>query len=415
MKIKNVFQPVSYNSNLHKFCIKKVVGPLKTYLRAMKQTLISNHYLSKKPDLQSTATKRKRKLDDTADPSITKALKLDSSSRVFPAQTPNTKSENKLEELLASLTPIPEVSATTSKIVQGLSSSGSDSSTEQILHSVPAKEKYQELLNSSRVLQLPYHFKKLLEVFESLDATLNKAKYRNIPTFFETLQKALPGLEVTHLQQVLHLFPEAYLIENGLYLDFPKEFQDCTLPLPKSVLEMRKNKLRKLLIEVVKEKHAEFLQEKGLELDPEKLMCWHWEFDLQRVPEVPKALINSDNSSKCVLGEISGNKEPTQKNPRLKARALRLVKLCEVLRATFNSMRMPSVFFHSLVRKVLNSHNFFLQEKDIQEDLKELLELFPNWLLSVKTNSGEVIRMNKEADLSLIHQRNLILKKYNSL
>lgn len=59
------------------------------------------------------------------------------------------------------------------------------------IEDVPMSIKYSNLLQESRELTIPIHYKEILVCFENLNLTLNYFKYQNRLTIFEEIQKAM--------------------------------------------------------------------------------------------------------------------------------------------------------------------------------------------------------------------------------
>jgi len=430
----------------------------------MKQTLISKHYTSTKPDPYTL--KRKRVPDDSAEGTKKKAPNLPKHQA-----KPIAKGKLRVKEMLQSLTKVPPLSSSTQELLSTIkpNSENPTKKAEEILNSKPAKDKFASLLSPERGLVLPYSYKRLLAVFEANDSTLNFAKFRRIPCTFENIKA---GIEETHkiryelsqLKQILYVMPSSYQVywvpknslEFQLTLDFPPQLPKVHSQVAKSDLDSRKSDFRNNLITLAKHHHQEFLQTKGLVLNSNNLNSWHPEFDPNSLKTLPEAELPQKPQPKKKIPDVFDTPpkkvpETLQETPKpntsqikglspfiadqVRARAMdtkikqmqtldsqtianhaysqKLCALCEVLRALFNSQRTPSIFLKNLLKKLEGNQNLPNSKQVTESYLRDLISMFPDWLVSIQTNSGEVIRMNRQSNFTLSEQKEFILSKYN--
>lgn len=282
-------------------------------------------------------------------------------------------------------------------------------SSDDILNSVPAREKYQDLLDPVLKLSLPYKYKRLLQVQEFLDTTLNNARIRGLPRAFLNLKQAIEctyniNLDLDQVQRLIFLQPGFYKVEwkveNGeskLVLDLPEESSYSL-----SVLHGRSMVIREELLKRVKLFHKQHLEDLGISFDPDACKTWHSSFPLHDVPDVPLSELPTNFTDQPVNKLPVGNQ----------LRTIRLFNLCKILVSIFTSHKIPSIFLKSLIKKILEAKSSDEDPKLIESDLIELSELFHTWLSIIKTESGEVVRMNKQIDFSLKQANKKLKEKY---
>jgi hypothetical protein len=270
-------------------------------------------------------------------------------------------------------------------------------SPDEILNSVTAREKYQDLLDPVLKLSLPYKYKRLLKLQEYLDTTLNNARIRDLPRHFNILKQAIEAtyacsFEIEHLKKILFLCPEFYILKwtvdnslNQLVIDLPEESSYSL-----SVLHNRSSVLKDEMMKRVKGFHNCHLKSLGISFDPDVCRTWHSSFSLHDVQDIPMANLPEQHEDHSYVKKIHGN------HPRVR----RLSRLCNNLMKIFNDLKTPSIFIKSLVKKVLEATESEEEHKLITADLVEISEIFPNWLTIIKTESGEVVRINKTTEYS---------------
>uniref|UniRef100_A0A336MBD5 CSON013720 protein n=1 Tax=Culicoides sonorensis TaxID=179676 RepID=A0A336MBD5_CULSO len=189
----------------------------------------------------------------------------------------------------------------------------------------PAHHRFQHLIETGRpTLQLPYKYRYILEVFKAVDTVCAMLHNRNEKITFKKLKPAVQRImrknfHESHLAQILHLFPEAFnfhiektrnfgsetkqetyqlvIVPNGVKLPSKKDIKEENLvknadqsAMNPQILIERQEKLRNVLIEMVKDEHEKFLKtlDPPMNIDRKKLTRWHPDFDLEGVPEVKR-------------------------------------------------------------------------------------------------------------------------------
>mmetsp|Transcript_27609 Transcript_27609/g.49804 ORF Transcript_27609/g.49804 Transcript_27609/m.49804 type:complete len:383 (-) Transcript_27609:1809-2957(-) len=369
----------------------------------MKQTPIYAHFTSKKH------VSRKRKLQDS------EAQEQEAPPPVVPELSDKTK------ELLAAL--------------QSKRPARPPTDVNEILHSVPAQEKYKDILKPGRQLGLPVHYNQLLNKFEATDLALSYLKRRKVVRSFQAVQKDVEALHkhkftLVDLQKMLTVFPDCYVLawvcnpEPLLILDLPQSDVD---------FEARKQEFKAKLLEIVRQKHSLFLKSlpSRPQVDPANHNVWHHAFDLHGLPDIeptplpPKPQVHSNTIEEPEVQRVEAVEPvPTDSkfSPALMAkiqaqaaasrgrknelatdektlRCERLLNLAEVLKAIYATKNEPSCFLSDLIRRIKSSPKCFSSEEQLEEDIKALVLCFPEWLTEVKTRSGQVLRMNKKQEV----------------
>ncbi|CAG9320857.1 unnamed protein product [Blepharisma stoltei] len=469
----------------------------------MKQTTLSTHFPSVKPDLDSATRKRKHKENDDESLHVSKILKLEptQTQRVDPRICKSLNGDfeksasepiqaQKLKVLLTPPSQVPLLSQKTQDLIETLKKRNLDrprKEVDEVLSSVTAKEKYQDLLDPQRALALPYKYRRLLDLLEAADTSLNCEIRLKNHISFENIKRAVSEtyklkFDLTQLQQMLYVIPTIYRMtwlkknarEFDLIMDFPENLPKIENQITRDLIEVRKSHFRKGLIEIIKQYHEAFLSSlpSRPQIDPEKLKTWHSSFDLHNLPDLPlKDLPDKPDSPvipnisdiyelgfsrnkllKNVFEGISENKEINiaetpvtgentpikglsleisnqilakeaafieeslqMESPEKKAkqvRAQRLINMCELMKALFSVHKTPSIFFSCLVKKIKNNCKGLAKEV-IEEDVKEIVDLFPNWISIFNTNSGDVVRMNRKHEAMMVDLIEEIQKKYN--
>lgn len=345
----------------------------------MRQTLISEHFILSKQDPESHSQKHKKIHDAHLFLSLSYEH-LPTLSHIFlPPQIPRQLSEK------------------TVKILSSLNISSNSQSfpcTDDVLNTVSAREKFSDLLKNELQLPLPYTYKKLLNIQMCLDSNLNNARVYGVNISFFNLQNAIYSneklkIEQEHIQQILFLCPQLYTIywkNHQLFVDLPESGAYQSF-----ILHHRTQQLAKELYSRVKEFHKTHLNKSQLKFDPDSNKTWHSTFNLHDVPDIQLSPI-PENPEKLKNPKISAGKQ---------LRATRLMVLCRLLIKIFNRMQTPSLFMKSLI-KLIQKEKWTLDPcQRIEADLIELHEIFENWIKFVNTESGKVVRVNKQAEFTL--------------
>ena len=288
----------------------------------MKQSLIQEHFPSKKAvegkGLETDLTARKRKCTDSPSPVLVPGKKpvFSLSSRADPAEgnvvrrlLPELEQSqgklDKVKELLSDIKRPPALSSKTQELLAQLNQRRPARPTptvDEILSSVPAKEKYQGLLVPERELCLPYEYKRLLTLFETCDTVVNFMKRRRAECNFGEVKKAVEEqvklkCGETHLRQFLTVVPGVYVLrwvkatgrEFLLILDFPDTEDKEEGLISNTGLERRKSLFKAELLNLTKRHHDTFLRTlpSRPQVNPDRLRCWYHGFDVHAVPGVP--------------------------------------------------------------------------------------------------------------------------------
>lgn len=171
---------------------------------------------------------------------------------------------------------------------------------------VPAYVRHASLATSSTSLPLPHQYKFLAELFRGIETVVALLYNRNEKITFTKLKPSIQEMlkrnfTEKHLAQVKHLVPDFYSYEIQKIKSFTtsshKETYELVISpnLPNdikvmnpSVLLERRRFFYETLLRLVKKHHAQYLSS----LDPpmiipdNKLVRWHPEFDLEKLPEI---------------------------------------------------------------------------------------------------------------------------------
>ena len=340
----------------------------------------------------------------------------------------------KIKSLLTPISQIPSLSSSTLSVIGSLNLEKNTASIDHILSTIPAKEKYADLLDPLRGFPLPYHYKKLLGSLELIDKAIN---YLNLISEESTVcsiskyiqQKCKNVFSVEILQQIIHVY-NAYSIswsrrnekEYNLLVKFNENSELIMGQLPQEMTYKRKQEFHTRLLKITEQFHKEFLEKNQLE-SKGSINSWHPDFNLQEVPniafvELPskanevKSITNNEIFARNALVESvftemhipkideatteAPIEEPARK-PQPDPRKERIISLCETLKSMFSSMKTPSIFYLNLQKKLAGGQF----EDHLKVDLGVICNLFPQWLSMIATNSGTVIRLNRQATLTL--------------
>ena len=344
----------------------------------MKQTLISSHFFQLKQVPEPHSQKHKKILDTHLYPSLSHNHLPSLNHILIPSQTPRQLSQKTLKTLSC----------------LNILTSNPISSPDDVLNTIPPREKYSDLLQKTPHLPLPHSYKRLLSIQESLDLNLNNARVYGMQISFANLQNAIfasQNIKVNqeHVQQILFMCPKLYVVtwkNDQICVDLPESgvYQ-------KFVLQHRCQVLSKELYSRVKGFYNLHLARIKEKFDPEANKTWHSSFNLNALPDIQLGII-----PERPYGEVN-SKVPAGKQ----LRATRLIVLCRVLIRIFNRMQTPSLFLKSLV-KLIQKEKWTLEVAErIEEDLEEVQEMFEHWIKFVQTESGKVVRVNKQAEFCL--------------
>jgi hypothetical protein len=326
-----------------------------------------------------------------------------------------------LTSLLTPISSIPSLSSSASHVINSLSPQKSSSSIDDILSSVPAKEKYADLIDPLRGFPLPYIYKKLITFLDVLDKSLNYCqmmqKVSRVGFLSEFMtEKYKQPFCFDLLSQILSLF-QAYQLEwpekslkEVVVLTYNQE------ELTPDTMLRRKEKLHRKLMSLTQKAHESFCVSQSLDAPAS---AWHPDFDLNSVLPIPPASLNTEEKVKSIH-----NSEVIARNASIEAvfqemekpiqvslkeqekvevvqvdrkKYEKICKMCETFKTLFTSLKTPSIFFVNLCRKMIAS-GF---EENVEKDVLYIVQLFPQWLSVISTNSGKVIRSNRSSGLTL--------------
>ncbi len=355
---------------------------------------------------------------------------------------------------------VPDLSRKTKSLLQELQLRRIDRpapSVEDILGSVPAKERHQGLLTRDRQLPLPCEYQRLVTLLESCDSVLNFMKQRHTEASFPAVRKAvesMSGLQFSEyrLQQILAVLPAAYELfwvkDPGrgflLVLDFPIYQGKRVTQFSQTELEHRKSLLHMELMMRTKRYHAAFLQALPgrPQIQPERIRSWYHGFDLHGVPSVapmplPKKPVDEawesvrefvktqreesagegKSSGKSLLSQVILDKvrqrsEEPASSIQLDQRRAHLLALCDAITTIFTPHRTPSLFLSSLIPRL--SRHLELPETQVLNLIQELVDLFPSWLHLFPTSLSPVLRLNRRCELSLTSLRSEVTSRYSN-
>lgn len=361
----------------------------------MKQTYLPDHFPQTKSEFE-TLQKRRSKDSDPFIKSLKSSQAPSQPIRFTSLKNPKISSGSMQSCLSQSL-----FSTATESLINSLYPKSLNSeckSYEVVLNTVKPSEKYSDLLEPARSLQLPYAYKRLLVVQEYLDCMINNARIRTLPTYFENLKQAINStysyiVEIEHIQKINFLLPNFYKLswcvsngEENLKVDLPESSN-----YSRFLLHHRSTTFKSELLKQVKKYHSQHLLSQNLKFDAEKSKTWHSTFDLHNVPDLSLSLLPPKSLESPTVVKSSLGKQ---------LRSVRLLKLIKILNQVFTAQRTSSLFLSSLIKKVQKAKGRKEEAKLIEHDLIELSEMFRNWLSLYSTTSGLVVRVNKSAELS---------------
>ena len=353
----------------------------------MKQTSISDFFSQcKQPE---PCQKRKSEYPDT----LKKSLKPEPS---LPKRSIIVIPPSKVANL----------SSSTLSLINSLqrTSKPSPRSPDEILSSVKPREKYQELLDPIWKLPLPYKFNRLLQIQNYLDTVINNYKLRGIQAKFTSIKQCVEKtyntyIDLQHIQKLLYLQPGFYkiteILKCDLIVDLPGS-ETYTL----SDFHNRGSSIKSKLLDIVKALHKAHLSALNINFDPDICKTWHSSFNLHEISDIPVAPLPIHDSKDLII-------------PCSQARVLRLTILCKILLKIFYKHQTPSLFFRSLVKKICEHKKIGKDDEAfVINDVIEISEIFCGWINIIKTESGDVVRMNRSLKFDLKIAQDRIREKY---
>ena len=389
----------------------------------MSQSFLNLHFNSTK------STQKRLSLEDKD--LLKKSLKL---------ETPQV---HKLKTLITPISSIPSLSKSTSDLISSFQIQRPSTTAEEILCSIPAKEKYAELLDPLRTHPLPYPYKKLLNFLDALDKSLNYC-------FLISQQATVQFLSFFMLDKYkipfcVDMLAQLQYLCGAYRVHFADKQENWVVgiegggeSLGTELILRRKDLVYRGLMRLTEKCYGEFCKERGIE---GYTRSWHPDFDLQGVCLVPKAnmckeqvrsILNSEVVARnpavgAVFSEmISENGEaflkPQEKSEDVQVRIQknrndrkkdceRVLSICESLKVLFTGMKTPSIFLINLCKKLQES-GF---EGQLTQDISFIHELFPEWFTIIPTNSGKVLRHSRQCSLTLKKIQETVQNSFDAL
>lgn len=194
----------------------------------------------------------------------------------------------------------------------------------------PAYQRFHSLADSGKLaLQMPFKHRCLLEAFKCLDSICamfyNRKEVITLKKLKPAVQRMLrKNFDETHLTEIKYLYPEAFNfsqtkmrnfgslskqdyyqliispnVEGGASRSMAQIDEDNVLKSAQTtamnpqVIIDRQQKFQQVLLGKVKDEHEKFLKSliPPISIQKEKLTRWHPEFDLEKCPEIERALL----------------------------------------------------------------------------------------------------------------------------
>ena len=228
------------------------------------------------------------------------------------------------------------------------------------------KMKYKEFLHNSRELRLPIIYKELIDIFDSLEQTINRNKIssKNIMNIFSNIKQSIESIThktftVNILKKILYIVPHFYILKYipknntsifslnedidknyDLVIDIPSDYKERLdknyaktfnfleinffdknnennfSPIEKNLsikeIQRRKQIFSDILYQIVNEYYQKFLQDKNIEpnFDPMIEKTWHHDFDPDKYcKDIPLFEIPSPQEDKSIFAEIINNND----------------------------------------------------------------------------------------------------------
>ena len=361
---------------------------------------------------------------------------------------------------------IPPLSKSTMEILESLKISRNVPlihSNKDISSSIPASEKFKYLLGNEKSFPLPSQYQSLIRLFSAIDSTLFYAHYHKTPTTFANIQAGIEqahrqNCKIQQIQQILTVYPEAYLLSWNLLNKEYLLFINFLTKVEKDDILLRKKYFDERILGIVKKSHEDFLNNNQLKWSSKD--SWHPEFNVAllldipqaQLPDKPELIVPSINAfiskqflnneqkhlaeteivESSEISEIKGlcpliaakimakeryiqnKRNELSENSVVKERnkGERLIKLIEILKVLFSTHKTPSMFWNILIDKLKQLQNCN-NTRLVEEDLNEIIINCPDFISLIQTNSGPVIRINRQNDLKLVDLKNEMKKKYN--
>ena len=388
----------------------------------MKQSIILDHFFICKGDLAPCGSKHNR--DESFEISSTsKYIKRENLSQ--PNQI--ISSENSSSSL-SSLKKIPEYPASTNDLINRIKRNNiiMTGLFEEVMNSLPAKDKYLELTDPSRKLPLPYHYRLLYETYQRFYLSLIELSKISKSVKFEDLKKYIKEnfrrkFSINELLQICY-------VNNEYILAWDRNDYENTLLIENSLNDYtedinRNNQIfYEKLLKIVIDYHNEFIKKlpSRPQIDPNNLKTWHHSFDLHNIPEIPKLNLNdipnkiSSGSSIYLLNHKHSedmNESSTTESENIsniEYSYLNLIQFSELIKAIFSPYLIPTMYYSQLVVK-LSAYLADSPEK-IKENIRKLLKVLPDHIKLINTNTGDIIRCSSLRNWSSDYVKSRLVK-----
>lgn len=356
---------------------------------------------------------------------------------------------------------------------------------------VPSSPKKDIFSTTKSSLTLPFKYRSLAEVFRSIDTVCQILFNRKEVITFRKLKPAVEemlkkNLTEKHLGQIKSIFEEAFKFSQEKLRVYgvgskKEQWELVVTPnisgdtITSEVLLERRRKFYNVLINKLKDYHREFL----LSLDPpievphDKVIRWHPEFDIERVPDIEAAklpqppyevklttgkevlekareMFHCNTRMEEALARLEERKQMTSKENSEKpkevesvlkgipkallekvrqkqaAKALmsmtrsadkekeievygRLPEIARVTRNIFVAEKKSVLPLSVVIEKLENSFRAFVSRANMQEHLQIIAKEVPNWLVFHEVRNSTFLKLSKNADV------NLVMNKLNEL
>lgn len=177
-----------------------------------------------------------------------------------------------------------------------------------ILNSMDLALRYEEITGAQTDFLLPRKYKMLLNKFELLLRKVFCNQLNNNRSSFENLRSELQNenisLTIKDLQQIFFIDNEIFILSRSkkkLMIEIKNFEKNINI---EEFVKQKVLKMREFFIEIIKVSHFQFLKANGIERDYflyESQRVWHWDFPLDRMPDIPLSDLNLDGVKEDML------------------------------------------------------------------------------------------------------------------
>lgn len=242
-------------------------------INRIRNTLMSQSFLHLHFNLTKSTQKRPRVEDEDL---LKKSLKLD------------LPQVSKLKTLITPICSIPSLFKSTSDLISSFQIQRPSTTAEEILTSIPAKEKYAELLDPLRTHPLPYTYKKLLNFLDALDKSLNYCFLIGQQATVQFLSYFM--FEKYKISFCVEMLAQLQYLCEGYKVQFADRAENWVIgiegdgeSLGTEFMVRRKELVYRKLMKMTEKCYEEFCKEHCVE---GYTRSWHPDFDLQGVSPV---------------------------------------------------------------------------------------------------------------------------------